>query len=91
MIVDNFNANQIKPSNLVGLHPQLVFYDVTRSDCNNVGFNPIQTAVPTGQAVYQWYAGDVSVVNNLFVATPIEFGAINLSSSDPIRDDTGSK
>ena len=38
MIVDNFNANQIKPSNLVGLHPQLVFYDVTRSDGNNVGF-----------------------------------------------------
>jgi hypothetical protein len=85
MIVDNFNANQIRPSNLVGLHPQLVFYDVTRSDGNNVGFNPIQTAVPTGQAVYQWYAGDVTVTNNLFVATPIEFGAINLSSSDPIK------
>ncbi len=39
MIVEGFNANQVKPSNQVGLHPQLVAYDVTSSDGANVGFN----------------------------------------------------
>jgi manganese oxidase len=85
MIVDDFNANQVLPSNLVGLHPQLVFYDVTRSDGHNVGFNPIQTAAPGGQTTYQWYAGDIKVQNGSFVANAVEFGAINLMPADPIK------
>jgi hypothetical protein len=85
-IVDNFNANQVKPSVEVGLHPQLVFSDVTRSNGVNVGMNPVQTAAPGHKVVYQWYAGDVSPNANAFgVATPIEFGATNLVSSDPIK------
>jgi hypothetical protein len=85
-IVDNFNANQVKPSAEVGLHSQLVFSDVTRSNGVNVGWNPVQTAAPGHKVVYQWYAGDVSPnANALGVATPIEFGATNLSSSDPIK------
>jgi hypothetical protein len=43
MIVENFNANQVKPSAEVGLHPQNLFFDVTRSNGVNVGFNPVQT------------------------------------------------
>jgi hypothetical protein len=85
-IVDNFNANQVKPSSEVGLHPQLVFSDVTRSNGVNVGWNPVQTAAPGHKVVYQWYAGDVSpnaIASG--VATPIEFGATNLVSSDPIK------
>ena len=39
MIVEGFNANQVKPSNQVGLHPQLVAYDVMSSDGANVGLN----------------------------------------------------
>jgi hypothetical protein len=39
MIVEGFNANQVKPSNQVGLHPQLVAYDVVSSDGANAGFN----------------------------------------------------
>jgi hypothetical protein len=86
MIVDRFNANQVRPSQHVGLHPQMVFYDVTRSDGMNVGFNPVQTAPPGGTVTYQWYAGEVTTgPNNTGVATPIEFGATNLSSSDPIK------
>ncbi len=86
MIVERFNANQVKPSGDVGLHPQLVFFDVTRSDGMNVGFNPVQTASPGQTVTYQWYAGDVTVGNdNIGVATPIEFGATNLSSADPIK------
>jgi len=35
---------------------------------------------------YVWYAGNLSIdPNNSVVGTPIEFGAINLSSSDPIK------
>ena len=86
MIINQFNANQVKPSSHVGLHPQLVFSDVTRSDGMNVGFNPVQTAAPGNTVTYQWYAGDlVTGPNNTGVATPVEFGATNLSPSDPIK------
>jgi hypothetical protein len=86
MIVDHFNANQVRPSSHVGLHPQMVFFDVTRSDGMNVGFNPVQTAAPGQTVTYQWYAGEVMTgLNNTGVATPVEFGATNLSSSDPIK------
>lgn len=86
MIVERFNANQIRPSADVGLHPQLVFADVTRSDGMNVGFNPVQTVSPGQTIEYQWYAGDVVTgPNNTGVPTPIEFGATNLSPSDPIK------
>ncbi|HEV2802771.1 MAG TPA: hypothetical protein VGW12_20030 [Pyrinomonadaceae bacterium] len=87
MIVDYFNANQVIPSSHVGLHPQLVFYDVTKGDGMNVGNNPVQTAAPGGSVTYQWYAGDIHINpdTNYGTAVPIEFGATNLSSSDPIK------
>ena len=86
MIVERFNANQVKPSGHVGLHPQMVFFDVTRSDGMNVGFNPVQTAAPGQSVNYQWYAGDITVdPNNIGIPTPIEFGSTNLSPADPIK------
>jgi manganese oxidase len=91
MIVNHFNANQVKPSPLVGLHPQLLAYDVTRSDGANVGFNNAQLVNPTTATTgtsqtYKWYAGDLSLdTRNNLVATPIEFGATNLISSDRIK------
>ncbi len=86
MIVEHFNAHQLAPSGEVGLHPQLMFFDVTRSNGVNVGWNRIQTAAPGRRVRYQWYAGEVTPdANALGVATPIEFGATNLSSSDPIK------
>jgi hypothetical protein len=86
MIVDNFNANQVAPSSKVGLHPQLVLMDVTRSDGANVGFMPTQTASPGGKTTYQWYAGDLNIDSTGYAKPmPIEFGAINLISSDPIK------
>src|SRR6185369_3602834 len=84
MLIPNFNNNQVAPSNQVGLHPQLLAYDVTESDGANAGFNPVQTVGPGGIAKYNWYAGNVAVDSNgLKVATPVEFGATNLISSDP--------
>ena len=96
MIVEGFNANQVKPSNQVGLHPQLVAYDVVSSDGANVGFNVVgnpesytpdgrQTAKPGESVKYKWYAGDIRMNGTTKVATPIEFGATNLISSDPIK------
>jgi hypothetical protein len=83
MIVEDFNANDIRPSNHVGLHPQLVHYDVSRFDGANVGRNTTQTVAPGQFATYEWYAGDVTInPNGTITATPIEFGAVNLQSSD---------
>ncbi|HEU4507086.1 MAG TPA: hypothetical protein VFR78_02520 [Pyrinomonadaceae bacterium] len=81
----HFNANQVRPSNQVGLHPQLLAYNVANSDGKNVGFNPNQTVGPGGIARYTWYAGDVIINGFQRIATPIEFGATNLISSDPIK------
>lgn len=84
-ILHHFNANQVKPSNQVGLHPQLLAYNVVNSDGKNVGFNPNQTVGPGGIVRYTWYAGDVVINGNQRIATPIEFGGTNLISSDPIK------
>ncbi|HEX7150210.1 MAG TPA: copper oxidase [Thermoanaerobaculia bacterium] len=87
MLVPYFNNNQIRPSSQAGLHTQLLFYDVTRGDGQNVGFNPIQTAVPGNKVSYQWYAGqlDVDPVTAYATPRPIEFGAVNLMPADPIK------
>nr|AYM54206.1 multicopper oxidase [Sorangium cellulosum] len=78
-IVDGFNANQVRTSNRVSLHPQLVAYDVARSDGANVGYNGDQTVAPGEQRKYRWYAGDVSMTPDGGVRwQPIELGAINL-------------
>ncbi len=86
----HFTANDLAPSNSVGLHPQLVAFDVTNADGANVGMNSRTQTARQGDRRpqrYLWYAGDVSydkTTGNL-IATPIEFGATNLFSSDPIK------
>jgi len=95
MIVNDFNANQLRPSSNVGLHAQLVEYDMTGGDGMNVGFNPmvdakgnLQTTAGPGQTVkYRWYAGriDQDDVAGTLTAVPVEFGAINLMGADPIK------
>ncbi len=86
MLIDGFNANDIRSSNYVGLHPQMLYYDPSRYDGIPVGNNGISTAqmaAPGKTVSYQWYAGDIRVNSNgTVVATPIEFGATNLISSD---------
>ena len=91
-----FNNNLIRPSSFAGLHPQLVEYDVTRSDGLNVGINFLtglaNTAVPGLLQNYVWYAGDLRTekVNGnplriRIVPTPVEFGATNLLSADRVK------
>ena len=90
----SFQSNLMQPSAHVGLLPQLVEYDVSRSDGTNVGGNPAQqSVVPGGMEHYQWYAGKidmetVSVTNKRnvkLVPTPIEFGSFNLMPTDKIE------
>ncbi|MEA2602502.1 MAG: manganese oxidase [Acidobacteriota bacterium] len=86
MIVEGFNFNDLLPSRSVGLHPQLLYYDVSRFDGANVGGNGIQTVLPGQFTTYEWYAGDITINPDGSVTnTPIEFGATNLISSDRIK------
>ncbi len=89
MILDNFNANDVVPSRHVALHPQLLWYDIRRSDGSNVGLNPAlfnrQTVAPGEFRTFYWYAGDVVMSGGQLTGLPIEFGATGLSSSDPIK------
>lgn len=62
--VTTFNNNLMRPSSHVGLHAQLLTYDVTKSDGFNVGSNLVQTVPPRAGAsgawpkrTYQYYAG----------------------------------
>ncbi len=70
----------------VGLHPQLVSFDVTTSSGFNAGNNPDQM-VQSGQSrTYTWYAGNVdpqAPVGQQYI--PIEFGAANLLPSDVLN------
>ncbi|MEM7258070.1 MAG: hypothetical protein AAF404_11860, partial [Pseudomonadota bacterium] len=69
----------------VGLNPRLLSYDASRSSGLNVGINSLQSAGPGETVDYLWYAGNISFdENNNRVLTPVEFGGVNLSPSDPI-------
>jgi FtsP/CotA-like multicopper oxidase with cupredoxin domain len=79
MIVNHFNFNQIKTSNRVGLHPQLVALDTRTQDGSDVGFNQDSTVGPRESITYTWYAGNKVVgPDGLPAESPIEFGAIGL-------------
>jgi hypothetical protein len=85
MIIDQFNANHVDPSRRVGLHPQLVQIDVTRSDASKVGFNPRTAVDPGKRQTYQWYAGELRVENGAINPYPAEYGASNLIPSDRVK------
>lgn len=75
-LIAGFNTNQVRSSNRISLHPQLVAYDITKSDGANVGQNDDQTVGPGESRKYTWYAGSVGVNGNTWV--PLELGAVNL-------------
>ncbi|MBI2276155.1 MAG: hypothetical protein HYU74_02245 [Dechloromonas sp.] len=64
--VTTFNNNLTRPSAHVGLHAQLLSYDILSADGTNVGRNPVQTIAPRidpeapyPTRTYQYYAGDL--------------------------------
>jgi hypothetical protein len=74
------------PSKYVGLSPQLLSYDATKSNGLNVGYNTDkQTAAPGEKVTYRWYAGKVDRnADGTFKYTPVEFGSLNLFPADPL-------
>jgi hypothetical protein len=56
----SFNNNHVRPSNRIGLHPQLLSYDLQLGDASVVGFNSASLVDPGDTRVYQWYAGDLA-------------------------------
>ncbi|MGB0514638.1 MAG: hypothetical protein ACPGJE_07335, partial [Wenzhouxiangellaceae bacterium] len=83
----NFGADHVRPSENVGLHAQLVAYDIRQADGNNAGFNPVQSVSPGGSRTFKWYAGKLRYDSSTgsLRATPMEYGAVGLTSSDPIK------
>ncbi|MCA1778677.1 MAG: hypothetical protein LC637_04645, partial [Xanthomonadaceae bacterium] len=81
----DFGADHVRPSEHVGLHAQMVAYDVTQADGVNAGFNPVQSVGPGQQRTFEWYAGTVAYNGSTFSHKPMEFGAVGLTSSDPIK------
>lgn len=77
-IVPHFNFNQVKTSNRVSLHPQLLFHDVTGSDGAAIGLNPDTTVGPGKSIQYAWYAGSVTINGSSFTFKPIEYGTTHL-------------
>lgn len=79
MIVEKFNFNQVRTSNRVGLHTQLVAVNTYTDDGARVGYNEDSTVGPNGIRTYTFYAGDRYVdLNDQVTLTPIEFGATGL-------------
>ena len=82
------SALQAATSNQVGLHPQLLSYDVNTSNAFNVGFNGgtnngLQSAAPAESVTYVWYAGDFRIDDaGRVVPRPIEFGTVGLAPAD---------
>jgi manganese oxidase len=69
----------------IGLHPQLVALDVTRSNGVNAGNNPPKTVKPGESGTFQWYAGRIEQgAGGTAKYIPVEFGSIPLTPSDPL-------
>jgi hypothetical protein len=74
------------PSTHVGLHPQLLAFDVRTDNGINVGGNPDSTVPPGQDRTYTWYAGTIETgPDGKSKATPVEFGAVNLMPADPLN------
>ncbi len=89
--VDPDCATSLFPSYNVGLHTQVVSYDVSAYDGMPVGTNQPIANTPTpvppgGTATYSWYAGTVAANGDgTTTGTPVEFGSVNLLTSDPME------
>ena len=67
------------------MHPQLVAFDVTRSNGVNAGNNPPMTVKPGAWKTFTWYAGRIEQQRGKSPKyIPVEFGSIPLTPSDPL-------
>ncbi len=86
-----FNSNDVAPSKVVGLIPQLVSRNMRKTAGRPVGANSHSPNLPGAKATYTWYAGDTraeptGVPGHVrMVSRPIEFGTANLMPADPLE------
>src|SRR5262249_3982832 len=78
------------PSARVGLHAQMLAFDVTQNNGANIGLNPVQTLdpgrAPSPNPTYTWYAGNLTPNSNGTVTgTPVELGSLSLLTADPLE------
>jgi len=85
------NIFNYETSYTVGLHAELLSYDVTTSDGTSVGVNPAAgQLLPNGDGNgkntvnYQWYAGQWNSDGQNFTPEPVEFGTVVLTAPDPL-------
>jgi manganese oxidase len=79
----------LNTSSTVGLHAGVVSLDVSNGDGVNVGMNPVQTVAQGGQPrTWRWFAGNRVSDAKGTTYTAMEFGAIGLTSSDPLLQAT---
>lgn len=74
-------------STTVGLHAELLSYDVGTNDGSQVGMNTAVQTVKQGAApiTYEWYAGQWKETGGQVKAEPVEFGSVMLSGPDPLE------
>lgn len=77
----SFNNNHIRASNHIGLHPQMVHYDVQGADGSVVGVNKNSLVPPGRTYVYQWYAGVLDSTSRNYV-----WATLDGSDACPIVD-----
>lgn len=81
-----YQTINLLPSTNVGLHPQLLAFDVKSDNGINVGDNTVSTVAPGSNRTYTWYAGTIEAgPGGVPKATPVEFGALNLMPADPLN------
>jgi hypothetical protein len=81
-----YGSINLLPSTNVGLHPQLLAFDVKTDNGVNLGSNPASTVAPGTKATYTWYAGTMEAgPDGTTKATPVEFGVLNLMPADPLN------
>jgi hypothetical protein len=87
-----FNFNDLTPSSQIGLHAQLLAYDVRRDDGFVGGSNAGDELVRPGEdETFVWYAGHLTATYTgtpgeyTLEADPVEFGAVGLVPADRIK------
>jgi hypothetical protein len=80
--VQSENADDVRPSSYVTLHPQLVSYNVAGYNGAAIGYNGEQPLAPGKRTTMYWYAGTVSIdkENQTLVHKPAELLPVNLTS-----------
>ncbi len=89
-IIDAGTTYNYQTSFTVGLHAELLSYDVSQYDGTSVGINELgkqllpQSNDGSKYVEYNWYAGQWNSDGDGFTPEPVEFGTVVLTAPDPL-------